>query len=162
MTIRIAKEKDLSGIMEILNYEIENSTSVYEDHPKDLKTLQQWFSEKKRLRFPVLVAVNENQILGYSSFGKFRPHEGFRLTIEHSIYVAQQFRGKGIGHLLMERLLVHAKELGYHVIVAAVDSTNVKSIRFHEEFEFIEIGRMKEVGQKFGQWLDMVFMQRML
>jgi phosphinothricin acetyltransferase len=162
MEIRKAEKRDLTEILEILNYEITNSTAVYDDVPRDREFIQAWFSEKNRLGLPVFVAVKNNEVLGYGTFGKYRPHDGFRFTVEHSIYISKENRGGGIGKLLMEKLIFSAKSLGFHAIIAGIDAENLKSCKFHEEFGFKEVGRLKEVGFKFERWLDLVFMQKML
>jgi L-amino acid N-acyltransferase len=162
MEIRKSTVQDLPSILEILNYEIQHSTAVYDENIRSLEQLNAWFLEKNKTGFPVFVAEENQQILGYATFGTFRPHDGFRLTVEHSIYISKDFRGRGIGHLLMEQIMNSGRESGYHVMVAGIDANNVKSIQFHLEFDFVEVGRMKEVGQKFGAWLDLVFLQKLL
>lgn len=162
MEIRLAETKDLLGILEILNYEIQNSTSVYDVLKRNEEFIQTWFSEKNRLGFPVFVAVEKDAVLGYGTYGKYRPHDGFRYTVEHSIYISADNRGKGVGKLLMQELINSAKKLGFHAIIAGIDAENTKSCEFHEDFGFEEVGRLKEVGYKFGRWLDLVFMQKML
>lgn len=162
MEIRLAEEKDLKKILEILNYEIANSTAVYDDVDRSESFIQTWFSEKNKLGFPVFVAVDNNTVLGYGTYGKYRPHDGFRFTVEHSIYISKENRGGGIGKLLMQELINAAKKNGFHAIIAGIDAENVKSCHFHEEFGFVEVGRLKEVGFKFDRWLDLVFMQKML
>jgi L-amino acid N-acyltransferase len=162
MEIRKACKNDLPGILAILNHEIEFSTSVYDEKTRTIEPLVTWFNEKNQLNFPVWVAIDEEKIIGYGTLGKFRPHDGFRFTIEHSIYITSERRGQGIGHLLIEKLIESARELKMHIMVAGIDAKNVKSIKFHEEVGFVEVGRMQEVGYKFGNWLDLVFMQKRL
>jgi|TARA_R110000737_G_scaffold122420_1_gene154345 L-amino acid N-acyltransferase YncA len=162
MEIRKGTIQNLPSILEILNYEIENSTSVYDENPRSLETIQLWFEEKNSLNFPVFVALENDKVLGYGTIGKFRPHDGYRFSVEHSIYVHKDSRGKGIGHLLLEKLIDSSKELGYHSMIAGIDASNEKSCKFHAEFGFVEVGRLKEVGFKFGKWLDLVFMQKIL
>lgn len=162
MEIRTATPKDLPRILEIINFEIENSTAVYDENPRTLETIQLWFDEKNTLNFPVFVAVEKDLVIGYGTIGKYRPHDGYRFTVEHSIYVAQDNRGQGVGHLLLEILISTSRELGYHTMIAGIDASNEKSCKFHREFGFEEVGQLKEVGFKFGTWLDLVFMQKIL
>jgi phosphinothricin acetyltransferase len=162
MEIRLAEKKDLKKILEILNFEIENSTSVYDDVTRDEIYMNNWFAEKNKLGFPVFAALINEEVVGYATFGKYRPHDGYRFTVEHSIYISTTHRGNGVGKMLMEKLIDSAKKLGFHSIIAGIDAENVKSCSFHENFGFVEVGRLKEVGYKFNRWLDLVFMQKML
>ena len=111
---------------------------------------------------PILVAVDGARVLGFASFGDFRSWPGYRYTVEHSVHVAADRRGQGTGRALMERLLPLAAELGKHVMVAGIDASNAASIRFHERLGFEQVGLLREVGCKFGRWLDLAFLQRRL
>jgi L-amino acid N-acyltransferase YncA len=162
MEIRNATKKDLSSILEILNFEIEHSTSVYDENPWTLETILIWFTEKTYMDFPIFVAAENEIVCGYGTFGKYRPHDGFRFTVEHSIYVSLENRGKGIGHLLLVKLIQSARELSLHSMIAGIDAENEKSCKFHQEFGFVEVGRIREVGFKFDRWLDLIFMQKTL
>jgi len=162
MLIRSATIEDLPAILEIYNDVICHSTAVYCDEPVDLEERQRWFLHRKEADFPVLVAEKQGNILGYASFGDFRAYPGFRYTVEHSVHLAAQSRGQGIGTTLVQALLPLAAKMGKHVMVAGVDAANLGSIRFHERLGFNEVGRMPEVGFKFGRWLDLVFLQRKL
>ncbi|MGJ8660869.1 MAG: GNAT family N-acetyltransferase [Bacteroidota bacterium] len=162
MEIRLAEKKDLISILEILNYEIQYSTAVYYDQIRNQEYIEKWFEEKGLHGFPVYVAVENGLVLGYGTFGKYRPHDGFKYTVEHSIYISKETRGMGIGGQLMEKLIDSAKQLGFHTMIAGIDAENMKSCKFHEDFGFVEVGRQREVGFKFNSWLDLVFMQKML
>ena len=102
-------------------------------------------------------------ILGFASFGDFRAWPGYRFTVEHSVHVRSDCRGRGVGHTLMTALLLtRGRALGKHVMMAGVDADNAGSIRFHERLGFERVGHLREVGFKFGRRLDLVFLQRML
>lgn len=160
--IRQAEEKDISRILEIINYEILNSTVVYHYKERTLKQQIDWFKEKNKNKFPVFVAEKNNEILGFGTYGIFRPWEAYKFSVEHSIYVDKDSRGLGIGKILMTELINLATNEGYHTIIAGIDVSNKKSIEFHENFGFKEIGTFKEIGFKFNRWLDLVFMQLFL
>ncbi len=96
---------------------------------------------------------------GYASFGDWRPFEGFRYSVEHSVYVRNDQRGKGLGPRLMQTLIERARAGGKHVMVAAIESGNQASLRLHERLGFSTTGQMPQVGIKFGRWLDLTFMQ---
>lgn len=113
--------------------------------------------------FPVLAALSlDGEVVGYASFGEWRAFDGYRHTVEHSVYVRADQRGGGIGRALMLELIDRAEALGKHVMIAGIESGNLPSIRLHEQLGFRETGHMKEVGTKFGRWLDLTFMQLIL
>ena len=157
--LREAQEKDLPEILEILNYNILHTTVIYNYNTKSIVEMQDWFLEKQNLKFPILVAELDNKVVGYGTFGQFRPHEAYRYCIEHSVYVAHQMQGNGIGKKLILELIALAKQNKYHNMVAGVDAENKFSIQFHKKLGFQEVGYLKEVGYKFDRWLDLVFLQ---
>ncbi|HKO09202.1 MAG TPA: GNAT family N-acetyltransferase, partial [Alphaproteobacteria bacterium] len=101
-------------------------------------------------------------VLGFASYGDFRPWEGYLYTVEHSLYVDQHHRGRGIGKALLQRLVAHASEAGKHAMVAGIAGDNAVSLHLHLAFGFSEMGRLREVGWKFERWLDLVFLERLL
>jgi L-amino acid N-acyltransferase len=155
ITIRIAEYQDLESIRSILNEEILNGTAVYHYEEKSRIDMEVWFDEKFQNNFPVFIAEVENQIVGFATYGAFRPHRGFQYTVEHSIYLSPNATGKGIGKTLMQALIHKAKEQNYHIILAFVDAGNENSCKFHFKLGFREVGNLKEVGFKFNQWLDL-------
>jgi len=162
MHIREAIESDLAQILGIYNDAILNTTAVYDYEPHTLNMRKHWFETKKDQGFPVFVAEENNEILGFSSIGPFRPWAGYKYSVENSIYVKDGMRGKGIGKLLMQPLIDTAKEMKLHTIIAGIDADNKLSIEFHKQFGFVEVAHFKEVGWKFERWLDLVFMQLIL
>jgi phosphinothricin acetyltransferase len=162
MIIRDATENDLAGVMEIYNDAVANTTAIWNETLVDLENRRQWFAARVAKNFPVLVAVQEGAIAGYASYGDWRAFEGFRLTVEHSVYVHRDHRGNGLGRRLMEELITRATDNGLHVMIAAIESGNVASIRLHEQLGFRVAGQFREVGIKFGRWLDLTCMELML
>ena len=160
--IRTAKETDLEVILEIYNDAVLNTTAVYDYEAHTLEMRRQWFRIKEAQGFPVFVAEEGGQVIGFSSIGPWRAWAAYKYSVENSIYVAANQRGKGIGKLLLEPLIKAAVELDMHTIVAGIDSTNEVSIKLHERFGFKEVGHFTQVGYKFGRWLDLTFMQLML
>ena len=161
--IRDALHADLPAIRDIYNDAVLNTTAIWNDAPVDLGNRQAWFSARQSQDYPILVVVNaEEQVLGYASFGDWRPFDGFRHTVEHSVYVRSDQRGNGLGPQLMAVLLERARGCGKHVMVAAIESGNSASVRLHERLGFISTGQMPQVGTKFGRWLDLTFMQLIL
>ncbi|WLH79946.1 GNAT family N-acetyltransferase [Pseudomonas sp. FP2335] len=157
--IRDALESDLPAIRDIYNDAVLNTTAIWNEHPVDLANRQAWFNARQAQRYPILVSVENGEVTGYASFGDWRPFEGFRYSVEHSVYVRNDQRGKGLGPLLMQALIARARSAGKHVMVAAIESGNQASIRLHERLGFVTTGQMPQVGIKFGRWLDLTFMQ---
>ncbi len=160
--IRNAEEKDVNRILEIINHEILNSTVVYDYVEKSYEYQLNWLRQKKNDGMPVIVAESENGVIGYGTFGIFRPFDGFQFSVEHSVYVDKEFRTHGIGKQLLTQLIELAKKSGFHTMIAGVDASNESSIEFHKKFGFKEVGTFKEVGFKFDKWLDLLFMQLLL
>jgi len=161
--IRNALATDLPAIREIYNDAVLNTTAIWNEQLVDLGSRQAWLSARQSQGYPVLVIVDgEQNVLGYASFGDWRPFDGYRHTVEHSVYVRSDQRGQGLGPRLMTALIEQARACGKHVMVAAIESGNAASIRLHERAGFVITGQMPQVGTKFGRWLDLTFMQLIL
>jgi len=160
--IRPAGEADLPGILTIYNEVIINSTAVYTDSPVPLQERKAWLDARSAQRYPVLVSVEGLDVVGFASFGDFRPWPSYRHTVEHTVHVRRDRRGVGIGGRLVRELFPIALALDKHVMVAGVDASNEASLRFHERLGFEKVAHLKEVGHKFGRWLDLIFLQRFL
>ncbi len=156
-----ATEADVPEILAIYNDVIATSTAIYSDIPVTLDDRLAWFRARRALGYPILVA-RDSGVVGYASFGDFRAWPGYRFTVEHSVHVRADRRGRGIGSQLVEALLPRAAALGKHVMIGGIDADNAASIRMHERLGFVRTAHMKQVGWKFDRWLDLVFMQRML
>ncbi len=160
--IRQAVEADLPQILDIYNEVILHTTAVYDYEPHTLEMRKQWFTVKKEQGLPVFVAEEADQVLGLSSFGPFRAWAAYQYSVENSVYVAADARGKGVGKLLIPPLIESAKALKMHTIIASIDATNTASLQLHRYFGFEEVAHFKEVGWKFGKWLDLKFLQLMI
>ena len=160
--IRNATIEDLPPILEIVNHAILNTTSNYLYEVQTIENQLQWFEDKKSKQFPIIVADYNGTAIGFGTYGTFREKIGYQFTVEHSVYVAPEFFGKGIGKQLLLALIVLAKEEGYHTMIGGIDAANTGSIDFHRKLGFVETGIIKEVGFKFGKWLDLQFMQLIL
>lgn len=157
--IRLATSEDLPGILVILNHNILTSTAIYSYTPWSMLQLEQWFAAKQHDAMPLLVASDGERVLGYGTYGMFRPKEGYRFCVEHSIYIGATLQGQGIGSTMMRALIDSARHQGLHTMIAGIDASNMESIAFHRKFGFAEVGLLKEVGFKFDRWLDLQFMQ---
>ena len=160
MEIRDAAESDLPGLLVIYNDVIATSTAVYSYQAVSLEERTQWWRARVGQGYPVLVALDQSGVLGFSTFGDFRTWPGYRFTVEHSVHVRQDRRGHGVGKELVTALFPRAEALGKHVMIAGVDAANEASIRFHERLGFEKAAHLREVGHKFDRWLDLVFLQR--
>ena len=159
MLIRDARPDDAAGLAEIYNDAVRTTTAILMEGEVDAANRAAWIAARQGMGYPVLVAVEEDRVLGYASFGDWRPFDGFRATVENSVYVAADARGRGLASSLLAALIPRARACGKHVMVAAITSENAASLRLHEKAGFVETARMHEVGQKFGRWLDVVFME---
>jgi phosphinothricin acetyltransferase len=157
--IRDATEADLPAILEIYNDAVANTTAIWNETLVDLANRRDWFAARQARGFPILVADEDGVVKGYASYGDWRAFEGFRHTVEHSVYVHREARGEGIGRLLMRELITRAASNGIHVMIACVEAGNAASIRLHERLGFRLTGTFSEVGIKFGRWLDLACME---
>ncbi|HGO1739837.1 N-acetyltransferase [Staphylococcus aureus] len=155
--IRCAKKEDLNAILAIYNDAIINTTAVYTYKPQTIDERIAWFETKQRNHEPIFVFEENGSVLGFATFGSFRPWPAYQYTIEHSIYVDASARGKGIASQLLQHLIVEAKAKGYRTLVAGIDASNEASIKLHQKFAFKHAGTLTNVGFKFNQWLDLAF-----
>ena len=159
MLIRDASPADAGAIAAIYNDAVRHTTAILMEGEVGAENRVQWMAARQGMGYPVLVAEADGAVIGYAAFGDWRPFDGFRGTVENSVYVAPQARGQGVAQALLAALIPRARACGKHVIVAAITSENAASLRLHEKLGFVETARMPQVGQKFGRWLDLVFLQ---
>lgn len=157
--IREAVFEDIPSILKIVNHAIIHTTSNYNYEIQSLEVQTKWFEDKKAKNFPIIVAVLKNEVIGFGTYGTFREKIGYQFTVEHSVYVAENYIGKGIGKLLLKSLIELAKSQNIHVMIGAIDAENLSSIAFHEKFGFVVVGNIRQVAFKFDRWLDLVLMQ---
>lgn len=156
-------ERHAASILAILNDAIIHSTALYDYQPRNMANMQTWFATKQAGDFPVIGLENENgDLMGFASYGAFRAFPAYKYTVEHAIYVAQNYRGRGLGEQLLRLLIAQAQQQGKHVLVGAIDADNAGSIALHQKLGFIHSGTLPQVGFKFGRWLDLVFYQLIL
>lgn len=154
------EQQHAAAILAIFNEVILNSTALYEYAPRTPAVMQDWFASKRAASFPIIGAVDETgRLLGFASWGNFRPFPAYQHTVEHSIYVHTAHQGQGVGRLLLQALIARAQAAGHHMMVACIDASNQASQQLHLTCGFQEAGTLKEVGFKFGRWLDVTFYQ---
>jgi phosphinothricin acetyltransferase len=163
MIIRDASEADLPSILEIYNDAVVNTDAIWNEKTVDIENRRKWLESHADAGLPIIVAVDDDGILcGYASLSEWRPFEGYRYTVENSVYVNKHKRGKGTGSILMQELIKRASELNMHAIVAGIEAENAASIKLHEQLGFKTAGKLDEVGIKHGRWLDLIFMVLLL
>jgi L-amino acid N-acyltransferase YncA len=163
LTIRDAQLADMPSVLAIYNEAVANTTASYDYEPSSLADREALFKQRVKDGLPYLVACDaNNEVLGFASYGAYRPRPGWRFACEHSVYVAAHARGQGVASLLMVPLMAHAKARGYHTMVGVVDAANEASLKLHAKHGFTTFGVMKEGGYKFERWLDVAFIQAIL
>ncbi|MFH8252666.1 GNAT family N-acetyltransferase [Microbacterium sp. B2969] len=160
MHLRDARPEDAEGIALIYNDAVAHTTAIWNEQTVDAADRAAWIAARQASGYPVIVAVDDrDDVVGYASFGDWRAFDGYRHTVEHSVYVRGDQRGNGIGRHLMVAIIDRARGLGKHVMVAGIEASNAGSIRLHEKLGFENTGTLRQVGAKFGTWLDLTFMQ---
>jgi L-amino acid N-acyltransferase len=163
MHIRLAKRTDVPGIQALYNHAVLTSTASYDDRPQPNALRYAWFDDHAKTGLPAYVALDGVRMIGWASLGRFRPRPGYRFTVEDSVYVVDDWHGKGVGSTLLGQLLDDAHKLHLHSVIAVIgDDANVGSIALHAKLGFVHVARLPEVGFKFGRWLTQVWMQRLI
>lgn len=161
VSLRDATVQDLARINDIYNHYVVSSTCTYQEQPEAIESRRAWF-DAHGVEHPVIVAETEGQVVGWGSLSPYRTRSAYRFTVENSVYVADEWRGRGVGTQLLLELIARARAIGYHTIVAGVDADQPESLALHERFGFRRVSQISEVGYKFERWLDLVQLQLML
>lgn len=162
MHIRPANPADLPAINSIYNHFVATSTATYQMEPSSESDRRRWFDEHAAAGLPITVAIIENAVRGWASLNPFHARAGYRFTLENSVYVHPDYPRRGIGRALLADLLDRAAKLPCHSILAIISADQTPSLALHTAAGFIEVARLKEVGHKFNQWLDVIYMQKLL
>ena len=161
VTVRQAEDRDLTLILEIYNEAVLNSTATFDTEPRTMDAHREW-ARQFQPPFVLLVAEQAGQIVGWACLHPFGAKPGYRYTTEDSVYVRSDRRAGGVGRLLLQALVEYGRTAGFRTIIARIAGDNPASVRLHQSLGFARIGLEREVGYKFGRWLDVVVMQRML
>jgi len=161
--IQCGYERHAAAILDIFNDAILHSTALYDYQARTMDNMVSWFNNKEAGNYPVIGIESESgELMGFASYGSFRAYPANKYTLEHSVYVANAHRGKGIASLLMQRLIELAQEQNYHTLIGSIDASNQPSIALHEKLGFTHAGTIRHAGFKFGDWLDLAFYQLLL
>ncbi len=159
--IRDAAAADLPAVRAIFNHWIEHSTASFRTVPDTEEQTRAWFSGRGP-EHPVLVAENEGVVVGWASLNPHKPTGGYRHTVELSVYLRADARGRGLGRRLVGELLARARAAGHHVVLGGVCTEQADSLRLHEALGFTKVAQFREVGFKFGRWLDVAYFEKVL
>lgn len=147
----------------ILNEAILHTTASYDYQPRTPDMMNSWLESKAKGNYPVMgIEDSSGELMGFASYGPFRPWPAYKYTVEHSVYVDERFRRQGVGQTLMRELIQRAKGQDYHVMIAGIDAANKASMALHECLGFQHCGTLSQVGFKFSRWLDLAFYQLIL
>ncbi|WP_407308710.1 GNAT family N-acetyltransferase [Desulfosporosinus sp. SB140] len=160
--IRKAERQDLERLRRIYNWAVLNSVATFDLEERTIDQNEQWFTDHQRSIYPLFVAMDQDMVLGWGSISPFHPRPAYRPTGEFSIYIAPEFQGKGIGDLLLRHLCQCAETLEYHSLIGLITGTNKASLCLAEKHGFVQVGHYREVGIKFGQWLDVISVQKII
>lgn len=160
--VRCTFETHAAAILEIFNEAIVSSTALYDYEERGSESMVGWFEAKRVGGFPVVGVEDGGVLLGFGSYGSFRAWPAYKYTVEHSVYVHRDHRGKGLGRTLLRELIAAARQDGLHAMIGGIDASNAASIALHEKFGFRHVGTLPQVGFKFGRWLDLAFYQLLL
>jgi L-amino acid N-acyltransferase YncA len=161
MDIRLARPGDADALRAIYNVEVSGSTVTFDIEPRSHAQQVAWIERHQGVH-PAVVAVDQGVVAGFGSLSPFRERAAYSTTVEDSVYVAGDRRGQGVGRLLLEELINLATRQGFHTVMARTAGDNHPSIELHRACGFVDVGIEREVGRKFGRWIDVAILQRML
>ncbi len=161
MEVRLARQADAEAMRVIYNAEVIGSTVTFDLEPRTPEEQRAWITRHQG-PYPAVVAVEAPTLVGFGSLSPFRDRAAYSTTVEDSLYVDGAWRGKGVGRLLLEELVALAVARGFHTVIARASGDNEPSIALHQRCGFALVGVEREVGRKFGRWIDVAILQRML
>ena len=161
--VKCSHSRHAAAILDLFNDAILHTTAMYDYRPRLPESMVDWFRDKETGRFPVIGAETPSgELMGFASYGRFRPHDAYKYTVEHSVYVHADHRRNGVALRLMQELIAAATAQDYHVMVGGIDAQNAASVALHEKLGFTRAGMVRHAGFKFGRWLDLAFYQLVL
>ncbi len=161
MRIRPARCRDQAAIADIWNLVIRESVFTFNSVEKTVEEVGALIGEKRRRGHPFLV-VEEDGIIGFATYGQFRPGPGYAQSMETTIHLRPEVRGRGVGRQLHDELEDRARSGDVHCLIAGISGENGGAISFHEAVGYTHAGRISQVGLKFGRRFDLVLMQKFI
>ncbi len=158
VNIRAAKETDLVAINGIYNHYVLHSTCTYQEEPEPIENRRQWFHHHGD-EHPVIVAEEAGRVIGWGSLSAYHARSAYRRTVENSVYIHHEHHRRGVGSILLQTLIDRARGVGHRAIIAGIDSEQAASVALHAKFQFEKVGHFRQVGFKFGRWLDVIYME---
>lgn len=162
VSVRVARLDDARVIAEIYNYEVEHTTATFDLVPRTIEAQREWLSTRSGAFAAIVAEDSLSGVIGFAALSSYRERAGYRTTVENSVYIHRDHQRKGVGKLLLSELLNSARSSGFHTVIARIDSQSVGSLSLHASLGFVEVGIERQIGRKFGRWLDSVIMQKML
>jgi phosphinothricin acetyltransferase len=161
-TLRLATAADLPAINDIYNYYVDRSTCTYQTEHESLAGREAWFAEHSPDKYPVTVVEHDGRVVGWGSLSKFRPRAAYAPTVEASVYIHHDYHRRGLGRMLLVDLIARARAAGFHSLMGGVSADQTASLALQESLGMVRVAHLKEVGFKFGRWLDVIYLQLML
>jgi phosphinothricin acetyltransferase len=160
--LRLATAADLPAINDIYNYYVPRSTCTYQLEDETLEARQAWFLDHPADKYPVTVAILDQAVVGWGSLSKFRPRAAYAPTVEASVYIRCDMHRRGVGRAILMDLVERARAAGFHSIMGGASADQTASVALQKSLGFEPVGLLREVGYKFGRWLDVIYLQKML
>lgn len=155
MVIRKPVREDIPALLDIYNYEVEKGVATLDINKKTLEDWEKWYDNHNIENHPLIVCETDGEVAGYATLSAYREKEAYKSTVELSVYVSPFHRKKGVGTALMDAIITMAKEdESIHTVVSVITAGNEASRRLHEKFGFAFCGTIREVGEKFGRYVD--------
>lgn len=155
--VRRGQREDIPALLEIYNYEVKNGVSTLDLNPRTLEEWTAWFDAHQTDTHPLFVVEVDGRVAGYTTFSPYRSKEAYLSTVELSVYVHHDMRGRKLANLLLDALIGHARQQpAIHLIVSVITGENAASIALHERYGFKKCGTVHEVGYKLGRYHDIV------
>jgi len=159
--LRAATADDLDAINDIYNHYVLHSTCTYQETAEPMAGWRRWFVGHGA-GHPVTVAEIGGKVVGWGSLSPYHARSAYRNTVENSVYVHHEFHRRGIGSMILKDLIERSRAIGHRAIIAGIDAEQMGSVRLHEKFGFEKVGHFRQVGFKFGRWLDVIYMELLL
>jgi L-amino acid N-acyltransferase len=162
MQVRLAAAGDAEAIREIYNTEVTGSTVTFDLVPRTIEEQRAWLADHAGAHPAIVAVAGDGAVLGFASLSAYKERPAYATTVENSVFVHRDHRGEGVGKALLTELVRLARDHGFHTVIARIVGDNEASIRVHQAVGFQLVGVEREVGRKFGRWLDVVELQLLL